>query len=137
MAVFEDRFENIVDFLAVRHKNVPLSKMVNLSQLALDKNLIGDIRDLSGLIKLTSLSLDQNQIKDVFVLSNLNDLKTLSLTENQIKDIEPLTLLPSLDTLNLENNCIDLATEQTQEFLSGLENREVQVSLEPQKTCEQ
>jgi len=85
----------------------PLQYMVNLTELILDGNQIGDISPLSGLTNLTKLGLFRNKITDIGPLAGLTNLEGLSLTDNQIDDISALSGLTNLSVLWLLGNQVD------------------------------
>ena len=81
---------------------------VNLAELDLGGNPIGDINPLRSLINLTHLGLGATNlsVSDVSLLSELTALRYLALWNNQISDISPLASLTSLVALDLGGNQI-------------------------------
>ncbi|MYC12663.1 MAG: hypothetical protein F4Y39_02950 [Gemmatimonadetes bacterium] len=84
----------------------PLSGLVSLERLDLDRNNISDVSALSGLTSLEVLDLSSNSISDVSALSNLNNLELLALVSNGISDVTPLSNLNNLRVLDLSFNSI-------------------------------
>ena len=87
-----------------------LEHAVNLTELILYGNEIGNITPLAGLTALTELDLGLNQISDITPLTNLTALTVLTLYHNQISDITPLTNLTALTVLKLYHNQISDVT---------------------------
>ena len=70
-----------------------LSRLTNLSILALGGNQINDISALAGLTNLTHLDLCLNQISDISPLAGLKNLAKLDLRENLITDMKQIEKL--------------------------------------------
>jgi len=77
--------------------------LVNVNELNLYYNQIGDLSYLSGLMTLGYLHLWYNQVSDLTPLSNLTGLQYLELGENPIGDIAPISNLDNLVQLSLHN----------------------------------
>ena len=84
-----------------------LSALVNLQQIRLIGNQIEDISPLSDLPNLRSVVLAGNAIVDISPLSGLSKLGTVFLSDNQIVDISPLSDLPNLQHVFLIGNQIE------------------------------
>jgi small GTP-binding protein len=102
-----------------------ISKLTNLSSLALPKHLIGDdgAETLTALTNLSSLNLSSNGIGDegTEALSKLTNLSSLALFHNDIGDegVKVLSKLANLSFLDLGDNEIG---DQGTEVLSKLTN---------------
>ncbi|WEV52861.1 leucine-rich repeat domain-containing protein [Bifidobacterium sp. ESL0704] len=70
-----------------------LDRLVNLTHLNLDTNLITDITSVGNLHKLAWLNLSNNRISDITPIGNLHKLAWLNLSRNRISDISPLANL--------------------------------------------
>ncbi|MBA7603493.1 hypothetical protein ES703_10604 [subsurface metagenome] len=84
----------------------PLANLINLHSLDLDDNEISDSSPLSSLINLAVLKLGYNQIDNLSSLSSLTNLTELHLMNNEINDVSPLSSLTNLSRLWLTNNQI-------------------------------
>ena len=82
----------------------PLSELINLEFLVLERSGISDISSLAGLINLDELSLMDNGISDISPLAGLKKLRALYLSHNQIVDFSPLAGLTNLKTLQIDDN---------------------------------
>ena len=82
----------------------PLSGLINLEFLVLERNGISDINPLAALINLDELSLIDNGISDISPLAGLKKLRALYLSHNQIVDFSPLAGLTNLETLQIDDN---------------------------------
>ncbi len=82
----------------------PLSGLINLEFLVLERSGISDISPLAGLINLDELSLIDNDISDISPLTGLKKLRALYLSHNQIVDFSPLAGLTNLETLQIDDN---------------------------------
>ena len=76
----------------------------NVSKQGTDSAISLDIRPLSGLINLEELSLEKNGISDISPLANMKKLRFLALRHNHIVDFSPLSKLTNLHTLWINNN---------------------------------
>jgi hypothetical protein len=83
-----------------------LEYCVNLKELYLPENQIGEIHSLSPLTNLDKLNLGANQISDIAPLASLTSLTVLDLYVNQISDVSPLSLLTNITNLYLFRNRI-------------------------------
>ena len=101
---------------------------VNLLDLNLSDNEIGDIEVLASLTQLINLNLGdsdfsllnptpKNFITDVTPLAGLRSLETLDLSFNSLSDVSPLESLSGLTELNLSAN-----TFRTEERIAALTN---------------
>ena len=101
---------NAIRSLALTGKKIvdltPLALMKNLVSLDLQMNHISDITALKDLKHLIRLNLAGNRIENITPLASLRALKELSLTENRIADLSALAGLNHLETLYLKNNRI-------------------------------
>jgi internalin A len=95
-----------------------LKDLVNLKELYLEFNKIGDIIALENLTNLTVLSLHSNNISDISSLKNLTNLEELMLGGNQIRDVEILKKFTNLTRLDIFNNQISDA--QIEELKNAL-----------------
>lgn len=77
-----------------------ISKMKNLSELALYNQKIYDLTPLKGL-KLFKLALAGNNIGNISVLSECQTLQELSLSKNPVQDLSPLTSSATLWSLDI------------------------------------
>ena len=75
----------------------PLSHLINLEELTLEKNGITDITSLAGLKKLRILHLSHNLIEDFSPLTELMNLETLWINNNPATDFSPLADLRLTD----------------------------------------
>ncbi len=82
----------------------PLSGLINLEFIVLERSGISDISPLAELINLDELSLIDNGISDISPLAGLKKLRALYLSHNQIVDFSPLAGLMNLETLQIDNN---------------------------------
>ncbi len=82
----------------------PLSGLINLEFLVLERSGISDISPLAELINLDELSLIDNGISDISPLAGLKKLRALYLNHNQIVDFSPLAGLTNLETLHIDDN---------------------------------
>ena len=82
----------------------PLSGLINLEDLVLERSGISDISPLAELINLDELSLIDNDISDISPLTGLKKLRALYLSHNHIVDFSPLAGLTNLETLHIDNN---------------------------------
>ena len=99
----------------------PLSGLINLHTLQLQRNNIRDISALSALINLTSLYLHSNNNSDISALSALINLHELWLQSNNISDISALSGLTNLKSLYLSrNNISDISALSTLKNLKWL-----------------
>lgn len=83
-----------------------LEKAHNLLELRLARNLIEDIKPISGLKNLQSLDLSGNKITNLDPLEKLVNLQYLELSDNQVADLKPLAGLTKLSALYLGGNKI-------------------------------
>ena len=82
----------------------PLSGLINLEFIVLERSGISDISPLAELINLDELSLIDNSISDISPLAGLKKLRALYLSHNQIVDFSPLAGLTNLETLQIDDN---------------------------------
>ena len=82
----------------------PLSGLINLEFLVLERSGISDISPLAELSNLDELSLIDNDISDISRLTGLKKLRALYLSHNQIVDFSPLARLTNLETLQINDN---------------------------------
>lgn len=75
----------------------PITKLINLEVLSLERNGITDITPLMGLKKLRILQLTHNHIVDFSPLVGLTNLRTLWIKDNWEHDITPLLSLNLTD----------------------------------------
>jgi len=83
---------------------LPLSNLVNLTELGLFNNGLIDISELRHLTMLTKLILSYNHIVDITPLGDMKNLELLILSNNQITDITPLLDMANLHGLFLTDN---------------------------------
>ena len=84
-----------------------LSDLVNLHYVYLNDNRIENISPLSDLANLRQVILAGNAIVDISPLSSLSKLGAVFLDDNQIVDISPLSDLPRLQHVFLDGNQIE------------------------------
>lgn len=106
-----------------------MEKCVNLLQLNLAKNEIGDVSPLKDIKGLQSLDLSNNKIADVAPLGTVTALQFLELSDNQIASVQPLATLSKLSALYIAGNKIaDVTPLAKLERLSSLDLARNQVS---------
>ncbi len=94
-----------------------LEYAVNLQELWLRSNPLGDIAVIGGLDNLETLHITICGISDISVLSGLSNLQYLDVHGNQISDISPVSALDKLETLIFHRNQVsDISA------VSGLSN---------------
>ena len=79
---------------------------LDLTNLDLSGNDLGDISALSDLVNLRTVSLNDNRIENISPLSYLADLRGVYLWGNAIVDISPLSGLSKLGQVHLDYNQI-------------------------------
>lgn len=82
----------------------PLSELINLEFLVLERSGISNISPLAELINLDELSLIDNSISDISPLTGLKKLRALYLSHNHIVDFSPLAGFTNLETLHIDAN---------------------------------
>ncbi len=104
----------------------PLTGLIRLETLNLSWNRrVVDLSPLQTLVRLSVVHLGANRIEDVATLSGLRKLELLSLGQNQIADIAALAELPDLEYLDLRDNPLD--PDALNIHVPALEERGVQV----------
>ncbi|MGY1855820.1 leucine-rich repeat domain-containing protein [Modestobacter sp. SYSU DS0290] len=105
----------------------PLAEL-DLINVDLRDNPVGDLTGLEGQDHLSTLDLSQDAVTDLSPLRGLPLLSTLTLTNNRVTDLSPLAGLPYLSDLGLSGNAVvdltPLAEVPTIRFL-GLGNNRV------------
>lgn len=114
-------------FLSACGKNISnlegLQYALNLSSLYLHNNNISNNEHISELTNLQWLGLEGNNITDISALKDLKNLKGLSLEFNNIRNIEHLINLDQLEELYIRYNKLNLNDEQTNQYISYLNNK--------------
>jgi Leucine-rich repeat (LRR) protein len=113
--VFDDVFATFPNRDNIHEINLNKQKILDLSKIALLKNLstlslIGvsatDLSPLSKLEKLDILKVDSTGVTDLSPLSRLINLRLLWAVNNKISDISPLQNLTNLESLDLTGNSV-------------------------------
>ena len=84
-----------------------LEYAVNLEELLLDSNEVGNLEPIAGLTNLMHLSVSKNKLSDISGLASLTNLVTLTLDHNQITDIRSLSQLSNLSLLSFQGNKVN------------------------------
>lgn len=93
--------QNIADITPVNLKTIP-----NLSTLFLNDNPIANFQPISSLVKLVSLELEKTNLKDLSILKELKLLENLNLKNNTITDLNPIISHEQIAVLQLDGNPI-------------------------------
>jgi len=83
-----------------------LEYAVNLEELRIQHNRIGDMLPLAGLSKLRTLDLNNNRIRDISLVATLPNLEYLDMHDNGFSDLSPVSGLSKLQVLVVRNNHI-------------------------------
>jgi len=82
----------------------PLSGLVNLEGLWVQRTAVEDISMLAGLTNTVHVVLQENRIRDVSSLWGLSKLREAHLDDNEIAHVSGVTSLPDLSFLTLSGN---------------------------------
>ena len=83
----------------------PLSGMTSLTELDLSANTnLENIRPLTNLMALSTLKLQRTNVSDIDAIAELTALTCLNLSETQVSTLKCLSGLKSLTTLDISNN---------------------------------
>jgi Leucine-rich repeat (LRR) protein len=100
-----------------------LQYFINLKELSLYLNWVGDLTPIAGLTGLEKLNVDNNGLSDLSPIAGLTNLKSLTFENNNVEDISALSGMTGLETLNLKNNPI-ADYSPIREFYDSIQNRD-------------
>ena len=83
-----------------------LQYFINLKELSLYQNWIGDLSPIAGLTDLEKLNISNNSISNLSPIAGLTKLRELNLENNIVEDISALSGMTGLKILKLQNNPI-------------------------------
>ena len=89
-----------------RIEDVSVLAELDLNELDLRENLIGDASPLAGLTRLHTLHLSGNRIVDASPLAGLTEMRRLGLARTGRADVSALAGMPLLEELDLDENRI-------------------------------